>query len=113
MTDELDNRKQVEVYNAAGRVAENIIEHFRWVTYAMQHNDQKLWWVALRSAYIESDFIFKEKDREDLAKLWGKINPHDPKSFNFLEEYTLKLRRLCKPFFSMGESQTGPAIWRR
>ena len=101
------------VFNAAGRVAENIINYFIVADWAMGNNDLINWWIALDKANMQADFSFKEKDREELEKLWKKIDPNKKPSYGLLKEYHLKLRRLCTRFFTMGEGSTGPAIWRR
>jgi len=102
-----------EVFNASGEVAKNLIELFRNCTRAMQANDLKFWWTSLDSAFMEVDFSIKEKDRLELELLWKRIDPNKKDSYGLLKEYHLKLRRLCVKFFTMGETRTGPAIWRR
>jgi len=109
----ISNAPTQEVFNAAGEVAKNIVELFRNCTRAMQTNDIKNWWINLESAYMEVDFSLKEKEREKLDTLWKKIDPYKKEAYSHLKEYHLELRRLCTRFFTMGESQKGPAIWRR
>jgi len=108
-----DTKDNIELYNAAAEVAKNLIYYFRLANLAMQNNDLKYWWVNLDSAYMEADFSFKEEDRIKMEKLWNKIDPNLKSSFGLLKEYHLELRKLCKKFFTMGETKTGPAIWRR
>ena len=104
---------QHEVFNAAGRVAENIINYFIAADYYMGYNDLINWWIHLDKAYMQAEFTFKKEDREAMEKLWKKINPYQKSSYGLLKEYHLKLRRLCTKFFTMGETNKGPAIWRR
>ena len=102
-----------QVFNAAGRVAENIINYFMYADFYMGNNDLKNWWIYLEKAYIQVDFSLKDKDRERMNQLWKKINPNLKSSYGLLKEYHIELRRLCTKFFTMGEGNTGPAIWRR
>ena len=101
------------VFNAAGKVAENLILYFAYADYYMTRNDLKNWWIYLDLAYMQVDFSLKETDRTNLQDMWKKINPNIKADYGKLKEYHLGLRRLCKKFFTMGEGQTGPAIWRR
>ena len=102
-----------EVYNASGKVAENLIELFRNCLRAMQTNDLKSWWIYLDMAYMEGAFAIKEKEKDNLEILWKKIDPTKKEAYGPLKEYHLELRDKLKKFFTMGESQTGPATWRR
>jgi len=102
-----------EVFNAAGRVAENIINYFIAADHYMSMNDLINWWKYLDMAYMQAEFTFKEKERTEMEGLWKLIDPNKKSSYGQLKEYHLKLRRLCTKFFTMGESRTGPAIWRR
>ena len=98
-----------DTYSAASEVAKNIIELFRMATRSRMSNDLKSCWIYLEEAYIEADFIFKDKEREKLLSLWKKINPNQKSSYGLLKEYTLELRRLCKPFFLMIGDKGDPA----
>jgi len=104
-----------DTYSAASEVARNIIELFRMATRSRMDNNLKSCWIYLEEAYIEADFIFKEKERERLLELWKKINPNEKKSYGLLKEYTLELRRLCKSFFLMIGDKGDPrtAVYRQ
>ena len=102
-----------EVYNAANEVAKTIISYFRMADNAIAMNDLKAWWVYLDLIYIQTNFSFKEAERTELENLWKEINPRDKKAYGQLREYTIRLRQLCKRFFTMGDGNTGPAIFRR
>jgi len=103
-----------DTYSAASEVAKNLIELFRGATKAMMSNDLKGWWIFLDAAYSEMDWILKEPERKKLIELWNKINPNQKSSYGLLKEYTLELRRLCKPFFSMVNGVGNPttAVYR-
>lgn len=110
------NNQTHEVYNAAGKVAENIIKYFFLADWAMGEKDMQNWWIYLDKAYIQAEFSFSEKERDDMIKLGLLVTKNlynSEYSYPLLKEYHLKLRRLCTKFFTMGESNTGPAIWRR
>ena len=116
MADEHDKyEEKPDTYSAASEVAKNIIELFRNATRARMNNDLKLCWVNLEEAYIEVEFIIKEPDRIKLEKLWKKINPNNKESYGLLKEYTLELRKLCKPFFLMIGDKGDPrtAVYRQ
>jgi len=103
-----------ELYSAASEVSKNLIAYFRLANWAMENNDLRGWWVRLDQANMEADYSFSEKDREDLLKLWKKINPNLKTSFGLLKEYHLKLRRLCTKFFTMISTTGDPrtAVYR-
>ena len=112
MADERQEQPQ-EVFNASGEVAKNIIYFFRNCTIAMQRNDLITWWQNLDSAYLEAAFSIKEKDKKELEKLWKLINPYKKDSYPLLKEYHIRLRDLCKHFFTMGDkSNPGTAVYR-
>ena len=94
-----------EVFNAAGKVAENIITYFQIANWAMENNQLQLWWINLDKVYMEADFSFKKADRDRMMALWKKINPNQKTSYGLLKEYHIELRRLCTRFFTMGEGR--------
>ena len=79
------------------------------------NNDLKSCWIYLEESYIECDFILKDKERDKLLELWKRINPNKKDSYGLLKEYTLELRRVCKPFFIMIGEKTNPreAVYKR
>jgi len=102
-------------FNSAGAIAENITAYFRMATIAMIQRNFYQWYIYLEAANSEAQYKFKKDERECLMKIWKGINPHQQSSYSKLKDYHAKLRDYCHDhnFFTMGESKSGPAIWRR
>ena len=73
------------------------------------------WYRFLEQVYVESSFKFKKDEIESLNAMWKDINPHNPKSYQRLKEYHLKLRKICyeHDFFTPPKMDAGQAVFHR
>ena len=114
-SDSFDKRNNDIIFNKAEEIAKNVIAHFEKATFYMQHNMRGPWWSELQAIQSEIYFNFNEIERKEIDTLKQSINFHLPSHYALLNKWQIRLRDLCKKYgyFTMGEGQGGPAIWKR